>query len=240
MRLNPRRNPYPFVPSYIVSAVMERVADRPPLLDFLQRNRDKYLDYARIRLQEAQKDPSTRAKMLTLIANQRIAQGLEMAKGDKREFSDIMAIALGADAKRLGFSLSDLSDWISTHYGDIWVKSTDLNPEMDLSEVIVRAKKAWTTTRVRSREEEQEDAPTKQAITQYGERKRAGSKLDELIDELIEQEREGRYISRLDISTIHGAGRAAYGPVSDSQEAEEAARMAIVDALGRYTGNPRR
>jgi hypothetical protein len=247
-----RRNPYPFVASFIVSTVEADLlaSDEPAhkaVLGQLQKRRREYLEYAKNRLRDVMVDPEKRGTMLTEIIRRRIPEVISMAQKDNagfvdtpenlelanREYADILAITTGSEARRLGFSEEELANWISNKYGEFWVKPSDLKPGMDLKKVIIRAKKAWKFVGVRE--------PTiKTKITEFAEEKRSDDSLESLIYEIIEQESEDRDIAALDIHKLYEAGQLAYRAAEDSESGEEAARVAIVDLLDRYSSNPRR
>lgn len=65
--------------------------------------------------------------------------------GDTARTSEDVAYAVGAQARRLGWSVKDLQKWIQSAYGSVWVRQTNLSPGWDLKDVFRFLKKGWET-----------------------------------------------------------------------------------------------
>ncbi len=76
---------------------------------------------------------------LTAYAMRAVTQAHEMAggfnAGNRREFADILATASGAYAARLGMTPDQVTKWLQSAYGSVWVKGGNLDPGLDLKQV---------------------------------------------------------------------------------------------------------
>lgn len=72
---------------------------------------------------------------LTDYAKQAYRNSLEISK-EPRERAEITAITVGKQAKRLGITQEDLSRWLQSAYGTVWVVGGSLNPGMDLKDIL--------------------------------------------------------------------------------------------------------
>jgi hypothetical protein len=102
-------------------------------------------------LKGAETDPGLEA--LTQHVTKSFTQADEMARGRSgtpdevaAERASILAITAGSYAKRKGMSEDDLKKWVSSNYGQIWVRLGGLNPGLDLKDVVKVALRAYTRT----------------------------------------------------------------------------------------------
>ena len=73
------------------------------------------------------------------------AQRLRRSGDTHEEFSTSIAVAVGCHARRSLISQTQLKNWASSAYGYIWVKENNLNPGMDLKDVVKVLLKAYNS-----------------------------------------------------------------------------------------------
>jgi hypothetical protein len=57
--------------------------------------------------------------------------------------SEFVAMAVGNQARRYGFTEKELSSWLQSAYSSLWVKQSRLNPGLDLKDVRAIVLKAF-------------------------------------------------------------------------------------------------
>ncbi len=71
---------------------------------------------------------------LTKYAKRAYQQSIDMALSNE-ERASITAVTVGRQAKRLGFTKEQVTRWLQSAYGAVWVKGGNLNPGADLKEI---------------------------------------------------------------------------------------------------------
>jgi hypothetical protein len=77
---------------------------------------------------------------LTRYAKRAYQNAMKMAD-TAEERAELTAITVGRQAKRMGFDFQSVSMWLQSAYGNVWVKGGNLNPGMDLKDILEIIKK---------------------------------------------------------------------------------------------------